>query len=151
MTGHHTPGNRRLAGIALSAFAVATAAACGNGSSTAPLPPISGTYNLVTISGQPVPAQYADANDSIVDDVYHVHSDGSYDRLGHQRMYISGQWRTLDDIDSGTVVRGRGAAITLKSRIHGTAQVPGSISGDVMTLAINPGPFVYNRDTSAPR
>lgn len=130
-------------------LAVATATACGSGNSTSPLPAIAGTYTLATISGQPVPAQYADANDSVIDDVYRIHSDGNYDRLGHQRMYLSGQWRTLDDIDSGSVVRSSGAAITLKSRIHGTMQIPGSINGEVMTLYINPGPFVYHRDASA--
>ena len=139
----------RVTTIAVLSIAPVMIAACGGGND-GPTPPsvsaVAGTYTLMTIAGKAVPTQYGpSATDSVTDDKYTLHADATYGRIGHQRYYASGQERTIDLVDTGTVTLYARDSIRFDSKLHPSAHIAGTVVSNTLTLQINPGPFVYQR------
>lgn len=136
---------RRLATTVCAALVASLVVACSDGPTTPSMESIAGAYVLQTVDGVPLPVPaYASTTDSITDDGYAIDVDGTYSRIGHQRVFAAGRMNTLTVIDSGTVTLD-GKNITLTTRLHGSYALHGTIAGDVMTLSNAPSLYVYDR------
>ena len=140
-----SPAVRRIGATLLAAFAATAFVACSDGPTTPGIDAIAGAYVLQTIDGAPLPvASYGSTTDSITDDGYSIDFDGTYSRIGHQRVYAAGRMNTLTVIDSGSVTL-QGRNIAFATRLHGSVVLHGTIVGDVLTLDVTPDVFVYQR------
>jgi hypothetical protein len=119
---------------------------CG-GDSTGPVASAEGTWNLQTVNGSPLPYTIAFIASplyrlEIMNDVFVVHSDGTYDETFTSRETNGTSVTTTDDFDTGTWVQ-HNSALTITSS-DGTAS-SASISGNTITANLQGQVVVYRR------
>jgi hypothetical protein len=125
----------------------AAIALAGCGDSTGPVASAEGTWNLQTVNNSPLPYTVAFiANPTyrleIVNDVFIVHGDGTYDETFTSRETNGTTVTTTDDADNGTWVQ-HGSALTITSS-DGTSS-PATISGNTITANLEGFAVVYRR------
>jgi hypothetical protein len=128
--------------LVLAAFA-----AFGCGDSTGPAASAVGTWQLQTVNGSPLPYTLAFiANPTyrleIVNDVFIVNADGTFDETSTVRETQGSQVTTTDEFDSGTWVQ-NDAALTITASDGSVSSA--AIAGDKITANLNGGVVVYRR------
>ena len=128
--------------VALLAFAAL--AACGGDSSTSP-GVVTGTYNLRTVNGSPLPytvIQIGADKIEITGDVIILNEGGTFTETTSQRTTENGVVTTSTIDDAGTYTL-TGTAITLTSQESGS--ISGAVSGGTMTLTLEGLAAVYSK------
>ena len=129
--------------LALAAFAVV-----GCGDSTGPAASATGTWQLQTVNGSALPYTLAFLAGppvyrlEIVNDLFVVNGDGTYDETSTIRETQGSQVTTTDEFDSGTWVQ-NDAALTITAA-DGTVS-SAAISGDKITANLQGAVVVYRR------
>jgi len=121
---------RRLAMFALAA----TLAAC-NSDATGPNGSVSGTYELRTLNGQPLPYTFSSGL-RLIDNDLTLYSDGTYEDVS---SYSDGS----TDVDEGYYTDYNGA-LTFYSTTGFVYQ--GSVTRDILTTVYNGFTHVFERD-----
>ncbi len=130
----------------LLACAAIALAGCG-GDSTGPVASAEGTWNLQTVNGSPLPYTVAFiANPTyrleIVNDMFVVHANGTYDETFTSRETNGTTVTTTDDTDNWTWVQ-NGSALTITSS-DGTTSAA-TVSGNTITANLEGLAVVYRR------
>ena len=131
---------RTLLSLAVSVLVLG----CGDDDPASPAPVLTGTWNLVTVSGQPLPFTLPGTNEVVTAESFTILSTGRFTMSTTFRFTINGQVTSESIPDGGTYVV-NGSTVTFKYDSDGSTDVA-AVNGNTMTLEDIGQVWTYRRN-----